>query len=197
MKKLLSLGLLASLGAAAHAVSLTLEVDLTGVESDGSYGAAENWTNEIDLDAYFGQDYMNYTITGFSFDVDYSTQGDSWLSEVIFSVEQIDASDWYDTRLFPGQIVGGNAVLDNAGVFGLPAPGTGPGPFGQGAPFTVDPGDTIRALVYESFNDPGVDGSFEDDSKAYIRFDAEPVPEPGTMAALGLGIAAVLRRRKK
>jgi hypothetical protein len=29
------------------------------------------------------------------------------------------------------------------------------------------------------------------------RFDATPVPEPATMAALGLGVAALLRRRRK
>jgi hypothetical protein len=29
------------------------------------------------------------------------------------------------------------------------------------------------------------------------NFNYEPVPEPGTMVALGAGIAALLRRRKK
>ncbi|MBL8060425.1 MAG: PEP-CTERM sorting domain-containing protein [Chthonomonas sp.] len=196
MKKLITIGMLASFGAAAQAVTLVLAVDLGGAGSYAGYGNALNFMQTVNLDTYFGFDYSGYTLTGIGYeDAEWTTENGSYLEEIIFSVETSDGSAYFDNQLFPGQGAPGVATIDSAGGFGLPLAGTGVG--GGSTAFTVLPDDTVNVLLYETFNDAGAarDGVFSAGSKAYVRFEA--VPEPATMAALGLGVAALLRRRKK
>lgn len=56
----------------------------------------------------------------------------------------------------------------------------------------VNAGDTIDFMV-----GPGVDGANSDSTPFSAQITTNPVPEPASMAALGLGVAALLRRRRK
>lgn len=192
MKRAITIGLLGALTAGSQAVTLVLEIDLSNAETYGVWNAIGNYHSTVDLDSTFG-DHSNYTITGYSFDLQFTTDGGSWLDDLVFSVNNADISSFYDVKPFSGQTAPGVGVRDDAGVFSTP----------QGllnsTPFTVNAEHSIYIETYEDFNDAGTDrdGSFAPGSKAYIQFDAEAVPEPLTITVLCIGMVASLRRRKK
>lgn len=195
IKQLIFIGALAGIAASSQAVTLVLEVDLSGAATYGDYGYPLNFNQTINLDSYFGANYSDYTLTGLGYDVEFATDGLSSLNEVVFSLETTGAASFFDNQLFPTSNFSGVASLDSLGAFGLPLPGTIAG--GGSTGFTVLPDDNVKVLIWETFNDgdSARDGIFRDGSKAYVRFEA--VPEPASMVALGLGVATLLRRRKK
>ncbi len=72
--------------------------------------------------------------------------------------------------------------------------------------FKATPNTGIQAGGAQNFSFTSVTGMNEaygvhirlrDSDTVYVEVPLEPVPEPATMAVLGLGVAAMLRRRKK
>ena len=59
---------------------------------------------------------------------------------------------------------------------------------------TMDPGFDLSSVTGMSVRFTGISAG---ESATVTNFNYAPVPEPGTMVALGAGIAALLRRRKK
>jgi hypothetical protein len=59
---------------------------------------------------------------------------------------------------------------------------------------TMDPGFDLSSVTGMSVQFSGISAG---ESATVTNFNYAPVPEPGTMVALGAGIAALLRRRKK
>jgi hypothetical protein len=58
----------------------------------------------------------------------------------------------------------------------------------------IDPGFDLSSVTGMSVQFSGISAG---ESATVTNFNYAPVPEPGTMVALGAGIAALLRRRKK
>jgi hypothetical protein len=59
---------------------------------------------------------------------------------------------------------------------------------------TMDPGFDLSSVTGMSVQFSGISAG---ENATVTNFNYAPVPEPGTMVALGAGIAALLRRRKK
>lgn len=133
--------------------------------------------------------YQNFAITGIQWDeVTIETIGNSWLSDVVISFEASSA-----------QSTVSNFVDTNPGAADL-MPGTGTYSSGGLLPVTdvfLDSNNLLRIHIWEfiddnpNLSDATVSGSYT------LQFEATPVPEPATLAALGIGAAALLRRRKK
>lgn len=191
MKRLLALGVLASAFTASQAVTLTTSIDVTGLNSTGGWANAGNWSTTLNLDSIFGN-YDNYVFTGIGWDVTYTANDPSWRSETLFSVNTTDISEFSDTSFFFDEDESGTASSSSGIVVGGNGAASGDGTF------AVLADDSVYLEIYEGFNDPEVDpDGFYNSGTVTLQFEATPVPEPATLAALGVGAAALLRRRKK
>lgn len=191
MKRLLALGIMASAVTASQAVTLTTSIDVTGLNSTAGWLNAGNWSTTLDLDSIFGA-YDNYVFTGIGWNVTFTANDPSFRSETIFSVNNTDTSGYSDTAFFLDEDEVGTGSSASGIVVGGNFDASGDGTF------AVLPDDSVYLEIYEAFNDTAVDpDGFYNSGTVTLQFEAEPVPEPATIAALGLGAAALLRRRKK
>lgn len=188
MKKFLSTAVLLAAALGAHAATLVGTFDVTGISSWDDLGSANNEVFSLDLDGAFGA-HTGYVLTGIGWDVTATAITPSWLSEL--GVE-FAASDFSDVvYLFPfADNNPGTATESSGGVINLE--GAGPG-----LSVTL-PDSTLRLEFFEDFDDNvnTIDGEWNQ-GLLTLQFEATPVPEPASMAALGLGALAVLRKRKK
>lgn len=176
--------------ATGAASSITL--DMTGWTSYGEFGAETNTT--IFLDVAPGTEIIGFEYNGLSF----STSGGSWLSEMVLSVNNSDATSWLDWA--PSTTGAAGSFGPASGAWGG---GTGAeGPFGAGSAFVAADGVVILT-VYESFDDPFGDGGATLDATingGTLTILLAPIPEPGTYGMMALGLLAVgaaMRKRQQ
>jgi len=169
-----------------------IDVNMAGWATFGGFGRPGNSQVFVDVGA-------GTTVVGFEYsNLAFTTQNGSYLSELVLSVNNSDASEYMDWS---------PSLTDEGGSFG-PAGGTwggaagGPGPFGEGGSFVTADG-VLWITVYEGFDDPlGDTGLLRDAliSSGTLRVLLAPIPEPGTYGMMALGLLAVgaaMRRRRQ
>lgn len=177
--------------ASADVLQAQLEMVVDHDSFDG-YGAPGNQMYLIDLGVLF-PGYSNFALSGVGWDVTITAEGASWLSEATLAFNNSTNDSPDEVWLGPG--------------FGDDTPGTGTYSSNGIVQFSSIPlnnialnGDNVLRLeFFEGFDDvSGVrDGFWHTGSTIDMQFEASPVPEPASMAALGLGAAGLLRRRRK
>lgn len=169
----------------ASADTFTKTVDLTGVTTNAVEGDAANYFQSYDFGSEFAG-YSDFVLTGIAYDLNLTANSPSWLSEIAFSFLNSESVGVYLTPGIGVNSSGTGTYADEASLVDL------------GLDFALL-GDNILTLeAFETFNDSSVaiDGIVNSGTVTFT-FEAQPVPEPATLAALGLGAAALLRRRKK
>lgn len=123
-----------------------------------------------------------------------------------------NASMFYKGKTYQIQDIFGFWVLDNNNDMSADGRDSGVWRYhenysGQGgiAGFKTNPNTGIKGGQNQDFTFKSVNGSVEaygihlrlkDCDTLYVELPCNPVPEPATMAALGLGVAAVIRRKR-
>lgn len=166
-----------------------VDIDITGWSTFGGYdlpGGINSGTT-VNIGAASTVTSVEY------FDVTFETLNGSWGSELTLSVNDDDGFgaylDWRpDVTNAPG-IFG-----PLSGTFGTP-PGVD-GPFGLGT-LSVTNSGSLWITAYESFDDGGVDVQDALITGGTIRINFVPIPEPSSMACLGIAAIALIARRRR
>ena len=177
MRRFMALGILAV--AASIASADVLDIPISGWQTWGGYLAPGNTFANYALP-------VGSTIDAAEFiDVTFEALGFSYGSEFTLSLN--------DSAAAPGFWDSGVVDPNAPGVYG-PVSGAfdNPGVFGSG-PFTLTTGD-LFVTVYETFNDGGDATQDAQVSSGLIRV-TYTVPEPTSLALLGISALALLRRR--
>lgn len=156
----------------------TLDVDLAGFSADGGFAAP---TTLVTVNLGAGSTVTGYEYIGLTFE----SFAPSWLSEFVISVEDANFSGYLDVA--PG------IDTDAPGVFG-PVTGTWGDPSNSDGDAFVTSTGNVNVYVYELFNDSGVNPDATV-SSGILRIHYAAVPEPTSIAALGLAGAMFRRRR--
>lgn len=174
-----SLSILALCGAALFGATATASADFTG------HYDVSNWSTLKFGNGYVDTSGAPSTITvvgsdnygGFGY-IDFYIQADQ-LSNVSFSWAYSSPDlPGYDSALYYTDDTGYVPLADTSGASGTVS-------------FTLSAGE------YMGFSVESLDSSYGPGALTIRDFEVEAVPEPATMAALGLGLAAVSRRRRK
>lgn len=172
---------LAALGMAAFSsADLYVNTFATDVDSFDAQGSAFNVVQSANLG-------VGSHITGIGWDLNLRTLGASWLSEAVIGFGDGPTGA---VNLTPGigDDFSGGAAYSSGGVVDL---------VGLGLDFFLTTGN-LNMEFFESFDDGvgAVDSKWLAGSALTIQYTSA-VPEPASFAVLGLGVAVLLRRRRK
>lgn len=187
MKNFRSLALAAfatvALASFASADLFTYTIPAGGITTDGELDDPTNFFTSFDLG-------VDSVITGVGYNVTLTSRGESYRSEAAFLLENTDLSAGvYVTPGFEDDSPGGPTNYTSGGLIDLSDAGLD----------DIALADGIANLqFFETFDDAGgTDGFFAAGGTITVEYTpGAPVPEPASMAVLGLGAAALLRRRK-
>jgi hypothetical protein len=160
-----------------------LVVDVTGIQSNGELGASGNTVLTFDVGA-------NSTITTIDYSVNLTAFDPSYLSEISLSFTNSDMAGVFFTPAFGDDFSGTGMYADAADLVA------------SGLSFNVGADGILRLEFYEGFDDfPGADGQWNFGTITFGVTQAVTgdVPEPGTTALFGAGLALLgyaSRRRR-
>lgn len=171
------------------AETFTTTIDVSGLGSWDAYGSPNNYAIALDFSA-LTPGYTNFVINGIGWDnVSLETVGESWLSEVTFALENTALDAGVFLRPGSANQNPGTGTYSSGGIVDL---------VGLELDFALNADGLLQFQIFEGFDDVenAIDANIQS-GLLTIQYDAQPVPEPATLAALGLGAAALLRRRRK
>jgi len=178
--------LFAALALVTGAYAQVHDFDVAGIESWDPYQDPDNVVVQFDLAAALGYPSGTYLeMTGIGWDVDLETYGSSWLSEMIVYFDDNIAPDGSGLFLTPaaGDGFAGSGTYASGGILDLTD---------NGIPDIPLPDGMLRMEFYEGYDDY-VDAADALWVGGYLNIQA--VPEPASLALLGLGVCSLLRRR--
>lgn len=157
-------------------------INVAGINSLGVAGAAGNTILNVNVGA-------GSSVTGIGWDVNNTAFTPSWLSEMVVSFTNTNATGGVNLTVGVDDAFSGTASYSSGGVLDLVGPGLS---------FTANADGLVRFEFFESFNDTEVtpDGIW---NSGALTLRVVAVPEPATYALMAMGlfaVGAVARRRQ-
>jgi hypothetical protein len=164
----------------------------TDIDSFDGYGAASNVVVTLDMNAIF-PGYSGFSMSGVGWDVTITSEGESWRSEAAVEFNNSTADSPDAIWLTPGSADSspGTGTYSSGGIISFSSV-----PLND---IALNADNVLRMEFFETYDDvTGTrDGFWHAGGAMDLQFEATPVPEPASMAALTLGAAALLRRRRR
>lgn len=172
----------------------------SGTMGNYSYGISNGLTPDVNVD--YGPHDLNFWTTGYS-DLtnvlENEPDGDAGYDviftpnlpgQTVVTIESFDMGNWGGAIVVPGITIRTNSgVLWQQNNIEL---GASASPH-----LTFTPNVSASERIYLHVDTTGLGGNSDNVGLDNIAFRQSAVPEPATMAALGLGFAAIMRRRRK